>query len=109
MHLLGRTIGMELTLPNGKKQPLIQINDWDFNWQDTYFYQTPMRIPKGSKITLRATYDNSENNPRNPNSPTKKVTFGEATTDEMCVGFIGMVADSPNDPMGSFFKRLRGR
>jgi hypothetical protein len=109
MHLLGRTIGMELTLPNGKKQPLIQINDWDFNWQDTYYYQTPMRIPKGSKITLKATYDNSENNPRNPNSPPKKVTFGEATTDEMCVGFIGMVADSPNDPMASFFKRLRGR
>jgi hypothetical protein len=98
MHLLGKKIGMQLTLPDGKKQPLIQIDDWDFNWQDSYYYKTPVKIPAGARISLSATYDNSAQNPRNPNNPPKKVSWGEATTDEMCVGFIHFVAQNENDP-----------
>lgn len=93
MHLLGKTFSMTATLPGGSTRPLIDIEDWDFNWQDTYTYQKPLILPKGTTVTLNATYDNSASNPRNPSSPPKTVGWGEQTTDEMCIGFISFVTD----------------
>ncbi|MBC8101347.1 MAG: redoxin family protein [Cytophagales bacterium] len=93
MHLLGRTFSMTAHLPDGTAKPLINIDDWDFNWQDTYTYQKPLILPKGTSLTLNATYDNSASNPRNPSSPPKWVGWGEATTDEMCIGFVSFVTD----------------
>ena len=109
MHLLGRKIAMTATLPDGKEIPLVQIDDWDFKWQDSYTYKEPVHLPKGSKVTLTATYDNSTANPRNPNSPPKPVTWGEATTDEMCIGFLGFTADNEDDPLIKFYDALRQR
>lgn len=97
MHLLGRTISLTANLPDGTAEPMIKIGDWDFNWQDTYAYTKPMHLPKGTTITLDATYDNSADNPRNPNNPPKKVGWGEATTDEMCIGFVSFVTDDTNN------------
>ncbi|WP_309720996.1 redoxin family protein [Armatimonas sp.] len=108
MHLLGREIGIEAILPNGKKLPLIQINDWDFNWQDTYNYKEFVSLPKGTQLTLRARYDNSAANPRQPNNPPKDVAWGEATTDEMSIAFIGYIADNENDPMVKLFASFLG-
>lgn len=87
MHMLGREMKLTATLPDGSRQPLVYINDWDFNWQETYRYKKPIRLPKGSKIDLFASYDNSEKNPRQPSHPPVPVRWGEATTDEMCIGF----------------------
>jgi hypothetical protein len=108
MHLLGREIGIEATLPGGKKLPLIQINDWDFNWQDTYNYKDFVSLPKGTQLTLRARYDNSAANPRQPNNPPQNVAWGEATTDEMSIAFIGYIADNENDPMVKLFASFLG-
>jgi hypothetical protein len=106
MHLLGRKIEMTATLPDNTVISLVKIDDWDFKWQDSYVYKEPIHLPKGSKVTLTATYDNSTANPRNPNSPPKEVTWGEATTDEMCIGFLGFTADNEDDPIVKLYDSL---
>ena len=90
MHLLGRDMLMSVKFPDGRVQDLIRIDDWDFNWQYTYNFEKPLDIPKGSVLNVVAHYDNSSSNPRNPNKPPKLVKWGEATTDEMCIGFIAL-------------------
>jgi hypothetical protein len=90
MHLLGRTIQISVTFPDGHVQGLIKLPDWDFNWQYAYEFEKPLEIPKGSIVSLVSHYDNSASNPHNPNKPPKLVKWGEATTDEMCMGFLGV-------------------
>lgn len=72
---------------------LIDIQDWDFNWQGAYRYREPIAIPTGTQFLLTAYYDNSSSNPRNPNDPPKAVSWGEETTDEMCIAFLGLTLD----------------
>ncbi len=93
MHLLGRKMALTAILPGGAKVPLISVSDWDFNWQATYFYKKPIAFPKGTRVMMTATYDNSVHNPRNPNSPPKTTTWGEQTTDEMCIAFLHYTLD----------------
>ncbi|MBS1809191.1 MAG: hypothetical protein JST84_13590 [Acidobacteria bacterium] len=97
MHLLGKSIGVEMTVP-GKTTPdcLVNIDKWDFRWQGTYTYQDPVTLPVGGKLSLTTYFDNSAANPNNPNSPPKVVRWGEATTDEMALAFIGFTLDSEN-------------
>ena len=83
MHLLGHTMRAKVVEPDGKTIPLIDVPDWDFNWQLSYALKEPLSIPKGSKIVVDATYDNSKDNPNNPSSPPRNVFWGESTTDEM--------------------------
>jgi hypothetical protein len=90
MHLLGHDMQIAVKFPDGHVQDLIKIDDWDFNWQYTYYFEKPLDIPKGSVVYLVSHYDNSASNPRNPNHPPKLVKWGEATTDEMCIGFLGV-------------------
>jgi hypothetical protein len=92
MHNRGSSIQSSAVLPDGTVEPLIKIARWDFNWQDSYFYKEPIALPKGSKINLEATYDNSADNPRNPD-PTKTVGWGEQTNDEMCLMFAIYTVD----------------
>jgi len=93
MHMLGREMKMTATLPNGKTLPMVWVNDWDFNWQESYHYKEPLALPKGTRIDLVAVFDNSERNPRQPSHPPKEVFWGEQTTDEMCIGFFTATAD----------------
>jgi len=83
MHLLGREMKVWARMKDESIQPLIHIPDWDFHWQGFYFYRTPVALPIGSWIELMAAWDNSEQNPRNPNKPPRDVSWGEKTTDEM--------------------------
>jgi hypothetical protein len=83
MHLLGKEMKAWAELPDKSVVPLIHVQDWDFNWQLNYLFKKPVKIPKGSTIFVEATYDNSAENPNNPNSPPKPVHVGEKTTDEM--------------------------
>ena len=83
MHLLGREMKVWARMKDESIQPLIHINDWEFHWQGFYFYQRPIALPTGSWIELMAAWDNSEQNPRNPNKPPRDVSWGEKTTDEM--------------------------
>ncbi len=77
MHLLGRAIKLEMTPPGGAMQCLINISDWDFQWQGTYNYQQPLAVPGGARIQMTGAYDNSVDNPLNPNTPPKPVQWGE--------------------------------
>ena len=95
MHLLGQEMKVRVITPQGKEIPLIWIRHWEFNWQDSYSLARPLDIPAGSKLVLDAWYDNSAGNPLNPSSPPQRVTWGEQTVDEMCLCFISIVADSP--------------
>lgn len=92
MHMIGTEMKVSATTPEGKKSDLVWV-DWNFNWQDQYHYVEPLVVPKGSKIELDAWYDNSSGNPYNPNTPPKLVTFGEMTTDEMCICAFGLLDD----------------
>ncbi len=91
MHVLGRDMAMAFHYPDGKVENLVKISDWDFGWQFTYWLAKPIDVPKGSKLEIVSHYDNSSKNPRNPTSPPKLVRWGEATTDEMCIGFVAVV------------------
>jgi len=86
-HYLAKEFKATATLPDGSTKPLIWIQDWDFNWQDGYNYKQPVILPKGTRIDVRITYDNSATNPRNPSNPPQRVWWGEQSTDEM--GTIG--------------------
>lgn len=90
MHLIGRSIKMTLTPPGGEPVTLIDIPDWDYNWQETYWLAKPIVAPAGSRLEVSAVYDNSAANPHNPNRPPKAVYFGEETTSEMLFGFVGL-------------------
>lgn len=83
MHLLGRNWEVYIQNIDGSRQNLIKINDWDFNWQGGYYFDRYKIAKKGSTIHAFAKYDNTLNNPFNPNNPPKFVTWGEGTADEM--------------------------
>ncbi|HXH61089.1 MAG TPA: hypothetical protein VNI20_06995 [Fimbriimonadaceae bacterium] len=87
MHLRGKAMRYDVEYPDGKKETLLNVPHYDFNWQLTYRYTKPKFIPKGSKITLTGTFDNSTDNPYNPD-PTRTVPWGLQTTDEMMLGYI---------------------
>jgi hypothetical protein len=90
MHQIGRNMRIWATLPDGREIGLVRVDDWDFNWQNTYDFEEPLTLPKGSVVKIVAHYDNTAANPRNPNSPPKTVQWGEATTDEMCLGILSL-------------------
>lgn len=92
MHLLGKKIEVEKQRGTSREM-LIQIDQWDFNWQGSYLFEKPVSMEAGSVLNLRCTYDNSVNNPRNPSNPLKTVKWGEGTEDEMCVAFLGVTFD----------------
>ena len=96
-HYLCRDMKITAALPDGSTKPLIWIKDWDFNWQNAYRYKTPMDLPKGTRIDLEYTYDNSENNPHNPAHPPVRVHWGEQTTDEMALVFLTVVLPARED------------
>jgi len=82
-HYLGKLMEAWATLPDGTRRWLIRIPDWDINWQAVYDYAKPLELPKGTKIAMRIHYDNSAENPRNPNRPPKLVLTGNRSEDEM--------------------------
>ncbi len=95
MHLLGTEMKVWATLPDGAEKPLVWIKDWDFNWQATYYLKEPMALPKGTKVHMTAYYDNSSHNTRNPlKDHPRMVTWGEQTTDEMCIAFCSTTKDA---------------
>jgi len=94
-HYLCKDMKVDATLPDGKVVPLIWIKDWDFNWQGAYRYASPVNLPKGTRLDMQYTYDNSAANPHNPSNPPREVKFGEQTTNEMAFAFVSLTLDSP--------------
>ncbi len=90
LHMRGKAFDMEATTPDGKTQKLISLPRWDFNWQYQYQLAEPILLPKGSKISVTAIWDNSDKNPNNILPPVD-VGFGEQTFDEMFIGYVNFV------------------
>ena len=90
MHLLGREATVEAKFPNGTRQTLIRIDNWDFHWQGMYDFVKPVLLPAGTVVELTAYYDNSTGNPNNPTNPPVTVRWGERTVDEMCLTFLAV-------------------
>lgn len=86
-HLRGKAARYEATLPDGTKKLLLDVPRYDFNWQLHYQFAEPVRLPRGTTLTYTAWYDNSANNPANPD-PTKTVGWGSQTFDEMMLGYV---------------------
>ena len=82
-HYRLRTATGLATLPDGGIKSLINISEWDFRWQHVYRYQTPIPLPKGTRVSMRYVYDNSTGNPRNPQQPPQRVHWGQRSFDEM--------------------------
>jgi hypothetical protein len=84
MHQLGRKIRADLVQTDGKQVPLIRIDDWDFHWQGFYDYLAPVPMPYKSTLKLSCTFDNPT---------TRTVRWGESTEDEMCLLYLGFIAE----------------
>jgi hypothetical protein len=97
MHLLGREISVDLDLPDGTSQRLVEITNWSFDWQDTYAFKKAVPAPVGSSLRMRCVFDNSADNPLNPNVPPQPVSWGERTVDEMALAFVALTLRFPDD------------
>jgi hypothetical protein len=109
MHLLGREMKVTAIKPDGEKEPLVWIKDWDFNWQGQYRLAKPLTLPKGTKLELEAVYDNSATNPRNPNNPPQAVHWGEQTTDEMCLCGVQVITTKQSEAKDLYLSVLKSR
>jgi hypothetical protein len=95
MHFRGKDMTYTLLYPDGRKEVVLSVPRYDFNWQ--LAYDTSVNVPKGTKLHVEAHFDNSPNNKFNPN-PNKTVYYGEMTWEEMMFPFFGVVVDKDADP-----------
>jgi hypothetical protein len=93
-HWRGKDYRYEVIYPDGKKETLLSVPRWDFNWQNVYRFQEPVKLPKGARLHAVAHWDNSSFNLRNPD-PSKPVRFGLQSWEEMMVGFVAYVWERP--------------
>jgi Flp pilus assembly protein TadD len=82
-HYRAREIRGVARFPDGSSREVMHIKDWDFRWQHVYREQTPIPLPKGTRLLMEYTYDNSADNPRNPELPPARVYWGQRSRDEM--------------------------
>lgn len=87
MHVRGKAFRYELVSPGGTRQTILDVPRYDFNWQSSYNFATPLQVPAGTVLECTAWYDNSAKNPFNPD-PKKTVRWGNMTTNEMMIGFV---------------------
>ena len=95
MHARGKDMTYTLEYPDGRKEAILHVPRYDFNWQ--IGYETSVQVPKGTKLRVDAHYDNSANNPANPN-PSRTVYYGEMTWEEMMAPFFSVVVERDADP-----------
>ena len=98
-HYLATEMRTTATLPDGSVKTLLHIPHWDFHWQQDYRYATPIRLPRGTKLSMRYTFDNSAGNPHNPNKPPVKVQGGPRAVDEMAEFSLQLLTESASEAM----------
>jgi mono/diheme cytochrome c family protein len=94
MHLRGKDFEYRAEFPDGRKEILISVPRYDFSWQASYRLTEPVRLPKGTRIHCTAHFDNSSNNPANPD-PKQEVRWGDQTWEEMMIGWVDYVWEQP--------------
>ena len=96
MHLRGKDATYTAIYPDGRREKLLYVPTWDFDWQLDYTFNEPLMLPAGTRVEFHATYDNSDKNAFNPD-PSIPVRWGGPTTDEMMIGFIHYCDAEPRD------------
>lgn len=102
MHLRGKDFEYRLVFPTGETQTVLRVPRYDFNWQLFYYFENPPVLPKGTRIECTAHFDNSPNNPANPD-PSKAVRWGDQSWEEMMIGWFDVAIDPSRDP-GDYFR-----
>ena len=93
MHVRGKSFEYKVVYPDGRNETLLRVPKYDFFWQLDYRLAEPLKLPAGARMECTAWYDNSPNNPKNPDA-TKEVRFGEQSWEEMMFGFYDIVIPS---------------
>ena len=98
LHVRGKSFRFELLPPGKEPELLLDLPRYDFNWQLRYDLRQPRLLPRGSTVRVTAVFDNSADNPANPD-PTRTVRWGPQTSDEMLIGYLEyFVPVAPRDP-----------
>lgn len=97
MHLRGKAYEVAARFPDGRREVLLRVPRYDFRWQTTYALREPLRLPQGTVLEYAALFDNSPNNPANPD-PQAEVRWGDQSWEEMNVGFTEVAFDVTRDP-----------
>jgi hypothetical protein len=103
LHLRGKAAEYEIVEPGGRIETLLRVAPYDFYWQLNYVLAQPRLLSAGTRLRVTAWYDNSPNNPRNPD-PAAEVVYGERSSDEMMIGFFDVAVDPALDKP-AFFRR----
>ena len=101
MHLRGKAFQFRAVYPTGEKETLLNVPKYDFNWQITYFFKDPKVLQAGTVIEATGWYDNSPNNPHNPD-PSVDVKWGDQSFEEMLFGAFTVAFDASADPKKLF-------
>ena len=97
MHMRGKDMEMRFEYPTGESETMLKVPNYSYLWQTIYYEKEPLRVPKNTKVQVTAHWDNSANNPLNPD-PTATVRWGDQSWDEMLVPFVGVLVESNADP-----------
>jgi hypothetical protein len=95
MHLRGKDMTYTATYPDGRKEILLRVPQYDFGWQTDYWLAQPLTLPKGTKVHVAAHFDNSPANRANPD-PKATVRWGDQTWEEMMIGFFTYTVEAKN-------------
>ena len=90
MHVRGKSFRYVAEFPDGEKKTLLVVPQYDFDWQLDYVFEDPLRLPRGTTLRAIGTFDNSSDNPYNPD-PAQAVYFGLQTDEEMMIGYYDVV------------------
>jgi hypothetical protein len=102
MHLRGKAMDMKAIYPTGESETLFHVPNYDFNWQINYYFPSPKLLPRGTKLEVTGTWDNSANNRFNPD-PTSEVRWGDQSWEEMLLG-LTMLQIEPNADLDKLFQ-----
>jgi len=109
-HYLGKDLQAIAKFPDGRSAMLIQIPDWNLNWQAVYRYAQPVQLRKGTTISMNFVYDNSDANVRNPNDPPQRVVAGNRAVDEMAHLWLQVLpedsAEAKRDPRAEILEAM---
>lgn len=103
MHLRGRSFDCWVAFPDGRREPVLRVPQFNRNWQIEYRLATPLEMPVKSRMGCKAIFDNSANNPWNPD-PTVEVRWGDQTRDEMMVAYVDIAVQADSDPFSSIYR-----
>ena len=99
MHYRGKGFEYRAVFPDGRTETLLSVPRYDFNWQFVYRLTEPIPLPRGTRIECTAWFDNSPNNPANPDA-SEEVRWGDQSWEQMMIGFLDIVVDVDQDPRG---------